>query len=408
MADATSFDMAALRHDLPTHSGTALVPRHTAISQAKSKWKRQYEVSLMFHRRYHTAGKQAPKTRPSTFQKLPTELIVLMMCHTRSEDLRHLIQTEKCMHEIFKSCKTWIFHQVQVCQFSEFSGWFGNLPGFDGSREADHPTPEQVQCLRDAVFTCNWRYKNAASTGSKAAAVFLRLLERYGGWRYLHFLHIIKYQVEQAAQNLCRISHVFIPSMNKGLAQAIVLCLSKMSRRATAAAGGDVEELADMPARVKSRVKIFEQEPPALQELILSTLRLLVDGIAKQLALTDIVKRCEHWYQLAKPETATPVPTKEDVHKSMSKIMVNLVLETVFYHGVAAAILLSEKPVNSQIQLGQKCVKRRFERILKYGTTVGSIDAMQEIDSRVKEGSLWAAGLCFSIDGWIQSKWPFH
>ena len=40
-------------------------------------------------------------------------------------------------------------------------------------------TSEQVQCLRDVVFTFNWRGSLAAPSDDKAAGLFLHLLERY-------------------------------------------------------------------------------------------------------------------------------------------------------------------------------------------------------------------------------------
>ena len=210
LSSAQAFDMSTLLPDLPNVRRAASVPQHTARSQAQSA---------------------KGKPRFPKFQRLPTELIVLVMWHTKFYDLRNMIKTGKSMNKIFKENETSIFKRVQICQFPEFSGWFGDLPGFDGSTLAKSRTSEQVQCLRRLVICLDWRQAVASPSAQRAAQASLDLLERYGGWRYLYFLQAKKHHMEGEAKKLWKASHVQIHSMSKELAKSTVLCLSRMSWR---------------------------------------------------------------------------------------------------------------------------------------------------------------------------------
>lgn len=118
----------------------------------------------------------------------------------------------------------------------------------------------------------------------------------------------MKCHVEDEAKNLCRIAHKKTPSMNEGLAKATVSCLSRMSWRA-AADVGEVEELADMPLIIRGRLKLFQQEPRTVQEIMLMTLQLVVYHIAEWLKLPDTVTRC--WYYYHQTGIDIPVTVQE-------------------------------------------------------------------------------------------------
>lgn len=329
------------------------------------------------------------------FQRLPTEIIALVMCHTWSGDLVNLIQTEKSMNEIFQNHKRFIFKRMQICQFPEFSGWFGDLPGFDGSILANKRTSEQVQRLKDVVFTFDWRHVVAAPSDDGNAEVFLHLLEKYGGWRYLYFLYSIKYDVECETQNLYRGTHMAIPSMNEGLAKATVLCLSKMSWRAATVVGGEVEELADMPARVESRLRSFQREPPAVQELITRTLSVIIYCIASRLQLAGIMRGYRHRYVLAGLGNPTLVHTDYEFCLLTWETMTKLLLECFFFYGLGTSMQLCDDPMNDEARLAQSWIKQRFEQELVYAITSGTFDAVLYDDPCIQEGSLWAAGIGF-------------
>lgn len=340
---------------------------------------------------------QRRKPRPSMFGTLPIEIIVLVMCHTRSPDLENLIQADKFTNEIFKEHQTWIFKRMQICQFPEFSGWFGDLPGFDGSTLGKNRTSEQVQRLRDVVFTFNWRDQVAASSNYKAAGLVLRLLEWYGGWRYLYYLDALKCHVEREAQNLYRVSHMRIPSMNEGLAKAMLLCFSRMSWRESTV-GGEVEELADMPARVEKRLKLLQHEPRTLQRLMRATLRFLIYRMSIRLQLANIAS---FYCQIA-----TSVQTDEAYQNLTSELMAKLLLECIFYYGFENAVQLCEKTVDYDLMIARSWIQERFDKDLRQQLKAICLGIDLGIDPCIQEGSLWAAGIGFPTLGWFVIKAP--
>lgn len=350
-------------------------------------------LSLIFHGDPRRAGMQGRKQTISMFQKLPTELIVLVMCHTRSSDLVELIRTEKSMNEIFECHKISIFRRMQIYQFPEFSGWFGDLPGFDGSTLGNSRTSEQVECLKDVVFSLKWQYVYPAFRRDINNEVFLPLLERYGGWRYLTFLHGLKYNMEREAQKLERFTYNTVQSMNARSAKAMVLCLSRMSYRAAkAVVSTEDEDLEAMPARVENRLRIFRQQPRALQNGMIRTLRLLIYRMAIRLQLDHTLRRACHYYQ---PGGPTPIQTKEDFHILASEIMTKLLLRCIFHYGVDNTMLLCEEPVNEQVSQAQTWIQVRFDEDLVYATMFGTFGAVANIDPNIQEGSLWAEGIGF-------------
>ena len=202
-----------------------------------------------------------PNYRPNDpmFRKLPTEIILLIMCHSRCCDLTRLIQTKRSMNEIFKNHKTSIFKRMQKYQYPDFLKWFGDLPGFDGTSSGDSRTFEQIQCLNEVVFSLNrWSVVHIPGR-AEAVRVSLRLLDRYGGWRYLCFLNFLDSRLEEEARSLYRVSHKQIPAMTEGLAKRMALCLFRMSCNAATIEGSGMEDAADMRARVESRLNHFDR-----------------------------------------------------------------------------------------------------------------------------------------------------
>ncbi|CAF9934906.1 hypothetical protein IMSHALPRED_009884 [Imshaugia aleurites] len=382
-------------HDLPTYSGKSLGPRLIANFQSKKKYNNKTKVSTLIHQSFLEPRMQNQNPRTSIFQKLPTEIIVLVMCHTSGGDLVNLIQTEKSVNDIFQEHKMSIFKRMQLYQFQEFSGWFGDLPGFDGSILANKRTPDQIQCLKGAVFAFDWRIVVAAPSGNEAAEEYLRLLEQYGGWRYLHFLGCTRRYVEEETENLyIGCSREMIPTMNQRSARAIVLCLSRMSWMASKDLGSEAEEPADMAARVETRLNLFQQEPPTLQELMVTTLMLLIYHIADRLHLADIVSMYLPRGPPAGFANPTPVQRADGFCSLSSETMSRLLLECCLFHGRATVMQLCMDPVNDQVSTAQSWIKGRFQQEM-LGATFGAVPD----DPCIQEGSLWVAGLKLPTSG---------
>ena len=337
----------------------------------------------------------------SMSRKLPREIVLLVMVHTASGDLVNLIQTEKFMNDLFKHHKIRIFKRMQICQFPEFLGWFGDLPGFDGPTLGDNRTAEQVQFLRDVVFTIDWRPAFAAPSAIKAAEMLLRFVERHGGWWYLWFLSALRCYVNQAAYTLCRLSLPTTCYMDEGLAKAMVLCLSRISWNAAAAVGGEWEGLASA-TRVQSRLKSFHQEPPSVQRMMVSTLKLLLCHAANRLKLTDTELRFR-WFYRSWVGFPVTVQEEEYFNNLASEVITRFLLGCFFTYGIITVLQvceeLCEQPFSNHLEAN--LIRFCFERNLMNHLDAAIQGSVLFVDPYIQEGSLWAAGMGLSTRGWF-------
>ena len=313
----------------------------------------------------------------------------------------NLIQTEKFMNDIFKNNKICIFKRMQICQFPEFSGWFGDLPGFDGPTLGDNRTAEQVQFLRDVVFTIDWRPAFAAPSAIESAEMLLRSVERHGGWWYLWFLSALRSYVNQAAYTLCRLSLRTTFYMDEGSAKAMVLCLSRMSWNAAAAIGGEWEGLASA-TRVQSRLKYFHQEPPSVQKMMVSTLKLLVYQAANILKLTDAESRCRYWFCRSWSPFPVTVQEEEYFNNLASEVITQFLLSCFFTYGIVTVLQMCEEPFSHHVVVNR--LRFCFERDLMDLLNAAIKGFVPYVDPHIQEGSLWAAGMGFPTRGWFSSS----
>lgn len=338
----------------------------------------------------------------SIFRKLPTELIVLMMCHTSISDLANLIRTDKFMNQVFNTHKAWIFKSIQVYQFPEFLECFGDLPGFGGPIPGNNRTSEQIRCLQGVVLSLDWQHVIPVLCDDRPRWALLHLLERYGGWRYLNFLNVLKHHMEKEARELYRKLHEEIPVMNRRLAESMVLCFSSMSWHAATVEEGELEELAFMPANAENGLKWFRKEPPTFQELMVKALEILIFEIAARLRLDDVVDPWfRQWHLLGGTGSLTAVQTKEDFDDLSSETLAKTLLEAVFFHGVGMTLQMCEESANREVRLAQSLIVWDFEANLKDQLNATSSGTVPEIDPAMREGSLWAAGIGFPTKGWI-------
>ena len=86
------------------------------------------------------------KQRPCPFQKLPPELVLKLMQHTRWEDLVDFRDSSATNRSIFKTNLKAILRGIEIEQFPEWRWLFG-----DSKRR----TPAQSQHLKDAIFSEN-------------------------------------------------------------------------------------------------------------------------------------------------------------------------------------------------------------------------------------------------------------
>ena len=336
----------------------------------------------------------------SMSRKLPQEIVLLVMVHTASDDLVNLIQTNKFMNDVFKHHKICLFKRMQICQFPEFSGWFGDMPGFDGPSLGDIRTAEQVQFLRDVVFTIDWRPAVPAPSVVESAELMLRSVERHGGWRYLWFLFALRRYVNSAAYTLCRLSLRTRYYMDEGSAKAMVLCLSRMSWNAAAAVGGQWEGLASA-TRVQSRLKTFHREPPSVQRMMVSALELLTYHAANHLKLRDVESRCWSWLRRSFPRFPVTVQEEEYFNNLASEVVTHLLLGCFFTYGIITVLQMCEEPFSRHVEVNR--IRYCFEWNLMCHSNAAIQGFVPYVDPYIQEGSLWAAGMGFPTRGWFNS-----
>ena len=356
-----------------------------------------------------TAARLCWRPKVSAFQQLPSEVILDIMCHTASDDLKRLIRTDKSMDEIFKTHKRCIFKRMQRYQFPEFLECFGERPGFDGPVSGDSRTFEQIQCLKDVILSFHWLRVILITSGGIPARLFLHLLERYSGWRYLYFLEAVKRQIEEDAQRLRRISFEGKLDMTGEQAKAMALGFSRMSWNA-AALGGEAETYAEMSEvdrvtevriRVKNRLKFFRKEPATLQELMARTLTVLIFRIAQVLRLDFFVTRYQKFYLPAGMASLTIAQIVAGWDDLASKIMAVTLLECFFFYGLTNSLRLCEEPFAVDLLEAETLIVWEFCRNLEDHLQAVASGTVPHVHPDILEGWLWAAGLEFPIFGWF-------
>ena len=354
---------------------------------------------------FRTAATLGQKPKVSAFRRLPVEVILDIMGHTASDDLKRLILTEKFMNEIFKTHKTCIFKRNQRYRFPEFVEWFGERSGFDGPVSGDRRTAEQMRCLKKFERLYGLRIVISTPNGGCPIKLMLHSLERYSGWRYLTFLTSVKRRIEDDARHLHRMSLDLDLDMTEEEAKAMVLCFWRMYLNAAADAGNEpgsrarmseVDKEAEVRMRVENSLKFFQKEPPALQMLMRRTLTRLLFRVARELRLNTTVKiyrRC-----LQNVSTILGKPGCLDL---ISTIMAQTLLESFFFYGIGNVLRMCEAPVNVDIMDTQLQIQEKFRRPISHHLRAVLFNTVPKFDSHILEGSLWAAGLEIPIVGWV-------
>ena len=360
-----------------------------------------------------TAAIPGWRSKVSAFQKLPVEMILDIMGHTPSDDLKRLILTEKFMNKTFKTHKTCIFKRIQRYQFPEFVEWFGERPEFDGPVPGASRTSEQIQCLKEVVLSLHWSRAVAMDSGETSARLFLHSLERYGGWRYLYFLTTVKRRMEKDAQLLHRKSLEGGLDMTGEQAKAMVMCLSRMSWNPeiyeSDETGGyaemsEVDRIAEVRIRVEDRLKFFRREPPALQKLMTRTVTILTFRIALELRLDKLATQHRRYYLPVGMGSMTGAQLLAGWDELVSKITAKTLLRDFFFFGVSNILRFFEEPFNiGMIEIEYRIfeeLKRQMELHLRAVAT----GTVPHVDSHFLAGSLWAAGLEFPTLNWFVTQ----
>ena len=360
-----------------------------------------------------TAAIPNRRSKESAFRKLPVEVILDIMGHIPNRDLRRLIRTDKFMNGIFKRHKRSIFKRMQRYQFPEFLECFGERPGFvglEGPVSGDSRTSEQIQCLRDLVLSFSWQSVISLASGGIPARLFLLRLESFGGRKYLYFLQIVKHQMEEDAQRLRMISLQGRLDMTGEQAKAMVLCFSRMCWHKAAGEGdgarsyaamSEVDRVAEVRMRVENRLKIFQKEPPALQELMRRTLAVLILRMAQALGLDIIVTRYQNFYRSVGMASLTMAQRMAGWDHLASMIAARTLLKCFFFYGVMNILRLCEEPFNNDIMEARTVIVWEFIHHLEDHLQAVASGTFPHVKPQMLEGSLLATGIDFPTFGWF-------
>lgn len=358
-------------------------------------------------RRPRKVGVLGWKSKVSPFQELPVELMLNIMSHTPSQDLRRLILTTKFMDEIFKTHKNYIFRRIQRYQFPEFLEWFGEMPRFDGPLPGDSRTSEQIQCLRQVVLSFNWRREISMTGGDIPGRSSLHLLERYAGWRYLYFLSSVRCRMERDAKLLRRLSLEGKLDITWQEAEAMVLCLSRMSWNPADdgvedyAGMSEADRIAELRMRVENRLRFFRKEPPALQELMRKTLKILTFRIGRNARLHIHAAKYQRYYAPAGVGSLTRAQIVAGWENLVSQMMAKTLLGTFFFNGVTYGLELCEPLDIDRMETFSSIFSDFIKDMISHLEAVATGTVPRVAHSLLLEGSLWAAGLEFPTLGWF-------
>lgn len=329
-------------------------------------------------------------------------------------------------------------------QYSEFDGWFGDLPSFVPKQQlatkenvkqvispiskrprsipvkADNPSNErslpddvfaeymnqkrpfpkpprtcqQIQALKDAVFMLHWRTPSDADSADSGAAAALARYEK-GRWYFLSLLGILQRQVDRDTGRLQQ----FLSSANAGprvkMARQVVLCLNQMSWRASIVED-EPEDEKDMPARVEERVAIFRSQSEEVQKSLLSTLNLLTADISRHLGLGEEATSWMDMYRGNHLSTPSSMTTGEQLSNFASSIITGLLLHICFFYGIAQALTLNKRAkLGSAAEFLQQEIHYDVDLVLDTRLVTDWQGVPPILHPDIEEGLLWARGLGF-------------
>ena len=159
------------------------------------------------------------KKTPSPFEKLPSELILMLMERTHWKNLEYIVKSSKINRCVFKANRRAILHGMEIEQFPEWRWLFG---------DSQHKTSAQLQYFKDAVLTemfvkdrpmDSWKY-------NKRLLDTLQEIEhnKFTGMRYIEFLQKMQDHLDVHIKSIESETSTYI-------ARRTVVCLKSLTSR---------------------------------------------------------------------------------------------------------------------------------------------------------------------------------
>ncbi|MCJ1451759.1 hypothetical protein MMC28_002099 [Mycoblastus sanguinarius] len=292
------------------------------------------------------------------FKHLPPELILEIMCHTPSCDLFNLIMTAKFVNDIWTSAKKMTFKRMQMYQFSEFEGIFGDMPSLGGialefqsisktnvfqfnSPRRLKRCQKQIQRFEEAVRAFDWRRYTGAATQKMDADIMLNRLGRDGGWIYLEFLDHLQKHVDEEVNifySILEKQRTKPLNFDPMAAKVAMLTLCRMHWRSPPFQQYSIDDSeaarVKVCCRVSDQLEIFSEQTTHLQDMVREILRSVMKVMRERLRLTQGAKTWIEKYCKARVSRQAALLDDDGLCHKVELLMTGLLLEKIFFHGI--------------------------------------------------------------------------
>lgn len=285
--------------------------------------KRQHARDLEIKRAAHTMKKmkathkadhqrlKKQKQRRSPFEKLPTELILMLMQQTHWRNVYNFSNSSAINRSIFQANTKAIFCGMETEQFPEWEWLFGN---------SKRRTPAQAQHLKDAIITVTLAH---GWVSDDQLLEILQMIDQneFTGKRNAMFL--------QGMQDNLDTEHRAIESYTgRKFARRTAICLRSLGfqrpdivREENRTEDKPSVEFVDLPW--DARCQLVNEQPASIQAEIRLFLKVVVENFG--MVLQNVVRQWIERNQSSSVHQQKPGAVK----KWMSKLMAGLILEVL-------------------------------------------------------------------------------
>ena len=254
------------------------------------------------------------KQRPCPFQKLPSELVLKLMQHTRWEDLVRLRKSSAINRSIFKANFKAILRGIEIEQFPEWKWLFG---------DSKHRTPAQSQHLKDAIGSENqYPAQYPALFGwvhDEQLFEILRMIDKneFTGVRNVVFLQDMQHRIEvdiKATESYT----------NMKISRRTAMCLRSLTfQRPRIVIEKDGTECRPIALSWEARSQLINEQPASTQAEFRSIVKIVIEKLYRE--LEEPVLEWELWHYKNPDNRGRP----QELKKWISKLVTGLILKGV-------------------------------------------------------------------------------
>jgi len=288
-----------------------------------------------------------------------------------------------------------IFEGIQECQFTEFAGVLGAMPGFMPLTTPPARSPTQIKALNDVAISINWRHRGRALPKDDPAAV---VFANAGGWRFLSFLSVVQQTVLEKAKY---VQKYLVDGESPGELDVEVEAVRKATfcfEKMTWGSLETVEPEADMRARVNDRLAVFNRERPETRELMLRILDLVMAELVIGLNFRATVSRWVTKYRAARREGPQSMfQDDRETRRVAATILTGLLFQVCFSRGVHMLMGICGGETARGVTGLRELVLFNFRDCLRERLEFDKGGRAWRGDLWMEEGCLWAEGMGYDV-----------